>query len=142
MSIYDLTEELIRLCGEDLISLLDKASIEKYMAFIDEDDTIQAERIRAILQTFINKAEETEEEFLETFDDEEEGTLEECEDKTDIDIDIILTNHHEDILEDSSLENIKNLVLEYFETYNTKTDKKYAIDMAHRIYEYYHNQQN
>lgn len=149
MSIYDLAEELLRLCGDDMISCMSSTSIERFIALIDDDDTYAAERIRAIIQNYLPSVEEVDddtddENYWDEFEENDKNVEErfaETEELNSIDEKAIkiIDIYDVEIEDDPVLENIKNIVFEYFDSEEPNCPHQKQVNIAHRVLEIFNN---
>jgi len=146
MSIYDMTEDLLTILFQDepveLPALLQK--LKRYQSMIEDDDSYAAERIRALIQSNSEVLDET----LSVLEKEERDELEERiedieENQAETDELNSVDTHAVDILEiyideityHPVLENIKNIVFDYFDSYDDDVPYQTQISIAHRILE-------
>lgn len=148
MSIYDMTEELLRLFidNEPLEINFIRQQIDRYLSIIEDDDTYGAERIRAILQTNADTLDDVLEQLVENelheadefYKDQIEVAAETDELNSIDSLAIkIIDIYDVELRDDGSLETIKNVVFEYFDTEEPHSSHQQQIDVAHRIFEIY-----
>jgi len=154
MSIYDLTEELLKIIfeNEPIKPVTQNKRMVRYLSMIEDDDNYNAERVRAIIQNHMNIIKEVGDIEDEDEDEDEDDRWGDTEDTEDTEDNLELTSNNilnpldklavkiieiyvDEIIYSPTLENIKNIVFDYLETEESDCTHEDQITIAHRILE-------